>query len=389
MVEMEPWPHFEADEIDAAAAVLRSGKVNYWTGPDGTTFEQAFAKAFDTAHAVAVANGTLALDLALCALGVGAGDEVVVTPRSFLASASCVVTAGAKPVFADVDPVSQNVTAASIEPVLTSRTRAVICVHLAGWPCDMDPIVELCRAHGVAIIEDVAQAHGARYKGRLAGALGDVAAFSFCQDKIMTTGGEGGMLSTDDEDLWKRAWSYKDHGKSWDAVCRKDHPPGFRWLHESFGTNWRMTGMQAAIGLRQLEKLPAWLERRRRHARFLNDAFQDLPAIRTTLPPDDIDHAYYKFYAFVRPQRLKAGWDRDRIMATVLARGFPCFSGICPEIYLEEAFDRSGLRPEQRLPVARDLGETSLMLMVHPTLSDDSVARMAEAVTDVVKSATA
>jgi dTDP-4-amino-4,6-dideoxygalactose transaminase len=389
MTDLEPWPHFAADEIDAAAAVLRSGKVNYWTGPDGRAFEQEFAAAFDAAHAIALANGTVALDLALHALGIGPGDEVVVTPRSFLASASCVVTAGARPVFADVDPVSQNVTAATIEPVLSARTRAVICVHLAGWPCAMDPIVELCRAHGVAIIEDVAQAHGARYKGRPAGALGDIAAFSFCQDKIITTGGEGGMLSTDDQDLWQRAWSYKDHGKSWDAVYNKEHPPGFRWLHESFGTNWRLTGVQAAIGRRQLEKLPGWLEQRRRHARFFDNAFMDLPALRLTLPPDDVEHAYYKYYCFVRPDRLKAGWDRDRILATVLERGLPCFSGICPEVYLEQAFDRAGLRPERRLPVAKELGETSLMLMVHPTLSDTSVARVAEAVADVVKTATA
>jgi len=389
MTDVEPWPSFDADEIDAATAVLRSGKVNYWTGPDGRDFEREFAEAFDCVHAVAVANGTLALDLALHALGIKPGDEVVVTPRSFLASASCIVTAGAKPVFADVDPVSQNVTARTIDPVLSARTRAVICVHLAGWPCDMEPIVELCRAHGVAVIEDVAQAHGARYKGRIAGALGDIAAFSFCQDKIITTGGEGGMLSTDDEDLWRRAWSYKDHGKSWDAVFEREHSPGFRWLHESFGTNWRLTGMQAAIGRCQLRKLPAWLERRRRHARFYDLAFADLPALRLTLPPDDIDHAYYKYYCFVRPDRLKPGWDRDRILAAVLERGLPCSSGICPELYLERAFDRPGLRPERRLPVAKELGETSLMLMVHPTLSDASVTRMAEAVVDVIKEATA
>ena len=386
---LEPWPHFEQDEIDAAAAVLRSGKVNYWTGPDCGAFEKEFADTFGTEHAIALANGTLALDLALVALGIGPGDEVVVTPRSFLASASCIVTAGAKPVFADVDPVSQNITAETIEPVLSARTRAVIAVHLAGWPCDMDPIVELCQARGIRVIEDVAQAHGARYKGRPTGALADMAAYSFCQDKIMTTGGEGGMLLTDDSDLWKKAWSYKDHGKSHDAVFNREHPPGFRWLHDDFGTNWRMTGMQAAIGRRQLAKLPDWLEKRRRHARIFDEAFGDLPALRLTRPPEDIEHAYYKYYCFVRPERLGSGWDRDRIMAEVIDKGVPCFSGICPEVYLEKAFDRPGLRPERRLPVAKELGETSLMFMVHPTLCDASVERVASAVADVVGTASA
>ncbi len=386
-IDIEPWPHFEADEIAAASEVLRSGKVNYWTGPDGRAFEREFADAFGVAHAVANANGTVALDLALHALGIGPGDEVVVTPRTFLASASCVVTAGAKPVFADVDPVSQNITAATIESVLTARTRAVICVHLAGWPCDMDPIIELCQARGIKIIEDVAQAHGSRYKGRFAGSLSDMAAFSFCQDKIMTTGGEGGMLLTDDPELWKKAWSYKDHGKSWEAVYERQHPPGFRWLHESFGTNWRLTGMQAAIGRLQLKKLPAWLEQRRAYADFFNETFKDLSALRLTLPPDDIDHAYYKYYCFVRPECLKPDWDRDRILATVLERGVPFFSGSCSEVYLEHCFDQPGLRPEERLPVAKELGETSLMLMVHPTLSKASVTTMAEAVVDVVRQA--
>ncbi len=377
---MTGWPVFDEEQVAAAAEVLRSGKVNYWTGEQGRAFEAEFAEAVGCRYAIALANGTVALELALRSLGIGAGDEVVVTPRTFVASASCAIACGARPVFADVDPVSQNITAESIRAVLSARTRAVIAVHLAGWPCDMEPIAELCRERGLKLIEDCAQAHGATYRGRPVGSLGDVGAFSFCQDKIMTTAGEGGMLVTDDRALWSRAWAYKDHGKSFDAVYGQAHPPGFRWLHESFGTNWRMTEMQAAIGRVQLKRLPAWLERRRRNAAILTDRLQKIPALRVTRPPNHAGHAYYKYYAFVRPGRLAAGWDRDRLLAAIMARGVACFTGSCSEIYREKAFVLADMAPATRLPVARELGETALMFLVDPTLGDAEMEHTANAV---------
>lgn len=379
-----PWPFFDEDERAAVDAVLRSGRVNYWTGEEGRAFEHEFAAACGRRYGIALANGTVALELALRALGIGPGDEVIVTPRTFVASASCVVLCGARPVFADVDPVSQNITAATIRAVLSPRTRAIIAVHLAGWPCEMEPILELAQAHGLKVIEDCAQAHGATYRGRPVGGFGEIAAFSFCQDKIMTTGGEGGMLVTDDEALWRDAWAYKDHGKSYDAVYHLEHPPGFRWLHETFGTNWRLTEMQAAIGRVQLRKLPQWLERRRRNATILTAYLRNLPALRVTEPPEHIGHAYYKYYAFVRPERLADGWSRDRIIAAITAEGVPCFSGSCSEIYLEKAFEVDGLRPAERLPVARELGATSLMFLVHPTLTDADMERTAQLVEGVL-----
>ncbi len=269
-----PWPYYEPDEMEAVTAVLASGRVNYWTGEEGRQFESEFAAQVGTQHAVAVMNGSVALELALRALGLGPGDEVVVPARSFIASASSVVLVGARPVFADVDPLSGNLTAESIAAVLSPRTRAVIVVHLGGWPCDMDSISALTQARGLRLIEDCAQAHGATYKGRQVGSFGAAAAFSFCQDKIMSTGGEGGMLVCNDETVWQRAWSYKDHGKSWDAVYRRQHPPGFRWLHESFGSNWRMTEMQAAIGRRQLKKLSSWVAQRQQNALALELALR-------------------------------------------------------------------------------------------------------------------
>jgi len=364
-----------------------SNKVNYWTGQECRRFEEEFAAWAGTNHAIALANGTVALDLALKGLGIGPGDEVVVTPRTFLASASCIVNAGASPVFADVDPDSQNITVDTIRAVMTPRTRAVICVHLAGWPCDMDPIMDLARDHGLYVIEDCAQAHGARYKGRPVGSIGHVGAWSFCQDKIMTTGGEGGMVTVNDTALWKRMWAYKDHGKSWDAVYEREHPPGYRWLHESFGTNWRMLEIQAAIGRIQLRRMPDWHAARVRNASRIWDCARVLPGLRVPAVPDGIDHAAYKCYVFVRPEALASGWSRDRIQQAVLDQGVPVYSGSCSEVYLEKAFDGTDFRPAQRLPVARELGDDSLMFLVHPTLQDEHIDKTCQALGAVMTQA--
>lgn len=383
-----PWPSYTQEEADAVARVLLSNRVNYWTGSECRAFEQEFAQFTDSRHAVALANGTVALDLALWALGIGPGDEVVVTSRTFLASASCIVNAGAIPVFADVDADSQNITADSIAAVLSPRTRAILCVHLAGWPCDMDPIMALARAHDLYVIEDCAQAHGALYKGRPVGSIGDIGAWSFCQDKIMTTGGEGGMVTTNDEALWKLMWSLKDHGKDWDAVYNREHPPGFRWLHERFGTNWRMTEMQAAIGRIQLQRMPQWQQKRLDYAQRLWQCAARLPGLRVPELPEDIVHAAYKCYVFVQPDALAEGWSRDRIMQALNDRGVPCYSGSCSEIYLEKAFDDTDFRPATPLPVAQALGADSLMFLVHPTLTDAEINKTCEALEQVMQQAT-
>jgi dTDP-4-amino-4,6-dideoxygalactose transaminase len=377
-----PWPHFAEDEIDAVSAVLRSGKINYWTGEHGRAFEREYARATGRRHGIALANGTLALELALQAFGIGAGDEVITASRTYVASASCAVTCGAVPVVADVDADSQCVTAATLRAVLSPRTRAIVVVHLAGWPCPMDEIMALAAEHSLIVVEDCAQAHGATWHGRPVGAFGHAAAFSFCQDKIITTGGEGGMLVLDDEAAWQRAWAYKDIGRSFDAVYHRQHAPGFRWLTESFGTNWRLTELQSALGRLQLAKLPGWTEARRHNAGVLARGFAEIPALRVPVPPSHVGHAYYKFYAFVRPESLAAGWSRDRIMAELNERGVGCTVGSCSEIYREKACTDRGWGPAQRLATAQELGETSLCFMVHPTLApvtlDAHVAAMRE-----------
>ena len=382
-----PWPNFTPEEADAVRDVLLSNRVNYWTGEEGRQFEREFAAWAGAEHAIALANGTVALDAALLALGIGSGDEVVVTPRTFLASASAIVNCGAVPVFADVDRDTQNITVATIRAVLTPRTRAIVCVHLAGWPCAMDAIMDLATERGLFVIEDCAQAHGARWQDRSVGTFGHVSAWSFCQDKIMTTGGEGGMITTNDRDLWSRLWSMKDHGKSWEAVYEREHPPGFRWLHESFGTNWRMTEMQSAIGRIQLRRMGKWHAVRLANARAIWDACRQLPGLRVPEIPAEAEHAAYKCYVFVEPKELRSGWDRDRIMAEVVARGVPCYSGSCSEVYLEKAFDNTGWRPAERLPVARELGETSLMFLVHPGLGEAEIGRTVQAITAVMTKA--
>lgn len=379
-----PWPCFSEEEADAVKQVLLSNKVNYWTGTQSREFESVFAQWSESHYAIAMANGTVALDAALRALEIGPGDEVIVTSRTFIASVSSIVLLGAKPIFADVDADSQNIHADSIAPLITDKTKAIICVHLAGWPCEMDDIMALANSHDLKVIEDCAQAHGAQYKGRSVGAIGDVGCWSFCQDKIMTTGGEGGMVTTNSKALWKKMWSFKDHGKSYDAVYNKTHPPGFRWLHESFGTNYRMTEMQAAIGLIQLQRMDAWSKARRNNAEAIWDTAAGFTALRVPKLPAHIQHAAYKAYVFVRPEQLKAGWDRDRVMHEINQRGVPCFSGSCSEVYLEKAFENDKLRPESSLPVAAELGETSLMFLVHPTLTQAEITQTCDVVSEVM-----
>jgi len=379
------WPAFTDEEADAVRDVVISNKVNYWTGDECRKFEKEFAIWSESNYAVALANGTLALDVAFKALNVGKGDEVIVTSRTFIASISSIVNAGAVPIFADVDLSSQNITPATIRAVITDKTKAIVCVHLAGWPCDMDEIMAIANENDLYVIEDCAQAHGAKYRGKPVGSIGHIGCWSFCQDKIMTTGGEGGMVTTNDESLWRKMWAYKDHGKSYEAVYEREHVQGFRWLHESFGTNGRMTEMQAAIGRIQLKRMPDWHQKRMNNANCIWRAAKQCKGLRVPMIPDDIEHAAYKCYVFVELDKLASNWSRDRIIKEINALGVPCYSGSCSEVYLEKVFDGTGFRPKKRLPNAKELGETSLMFLVHPTLTEDEIQRTCTAIKTVME----
>ena len=382
-----PWPSFSEEEAEAVKQVLLSNRVNYWTGQDCREFEKEFADFSDCSHAIALGNGTQALEVALHALNIQPGDEVITTPRTYLATASAIVMLGAIPVFADVDRDTQNITAESIEAVLTPKTKAVVVVHLAGMPAEMDPIMDLACDHSLQVIEDCAQAHGARYKGRSVGSIGHVGAWSFCQDKIMTTGGEGGMVTTNNESLWSAMWSRKDHGKSHQAVYGQDHPPGFRWLHHSFGTNMRMMEMQAVIGRIQLKRMPEWTSKRQAYSKAIDGVADQFEVVRSVEVPADLEHACYKHYLFVNPGRLRESWSRDRIVNEITKRGVPCFQGSCSEVYLEKAFDNTGWRPGVRLPNAKELGETSLMFLVHPTLTEAEIDKTCDVLEQVLSAA--
>jgi len=378
-IKFSSWPSFTQEEANSVCDVLLSNKANYWTGKECRKFEKEFAEFSGSKYAVALGNGTLALDVAFKALNIKNGDEVVVTSRTFIASISSIVNAGAVPVFSDVDLSSQNITSESIRSVITDKTKAIVCVHLAGWPCDMDEIMAIANEHDLYVIEDCAQAHGAKYKGKSVGSIGHIGCWSFCQDKIMTTGGEGGMVTTNDESLWRKMWAYKDHGKSYEAVYEREHPEGFRWLHESFGTNWRMTEIQAAIGRIQLKRMPDWHRKRLNNANRIWNTARQCKGLRVPTIPDHIEHAAYKCYVFVKGDVEL----RDKIMMEINEKGVPCYSGSCSEVYLEKAFDNTGFRPKERLPVAKELGETSLMFLVHPTLTEEEIQKTCDVLIEV------
>jgi dTDP-4-amino-4,6-dideoxygalactose transaminase len=376
---LPPWPIFEADEIAAVDAVLRSGRVNYWTGDQCKLFERAWSDYHGGMHSLAMANGSLTLDTALRVLNIGAGDEVIVSPRSYVASAMCAVLAGAKPVFADVEANSGNMTVASMEAVRTSRTKACIPVHIAGWPCDMPAISAWAAQHGIHIIEDCAQAHGAHIDGRSVGTWGVFSSWSFCQDKIMTTGGEGGMLCTPDLRLWKKAWQYSQHGKDYDLTHAKVAEPGFRWLIAHEGTNLRITEMQAAIGLCQLRKLDDWVARRARNSAIMQEKLRGLHGVR--VPTTPAGHAHYRCMAYAH-----TATDRPKLLAALIAAGLQANIGSCAEIYREPIFAQHGLAPTNSLPVAHALGETSIALMVHHTIDEVTMHRHAGEVRSALES---
>jgi dTDP-4-amino-4,6-dideoxygalactose transaminase len=381
---MKKWPSFSDAEINAVKSVLISGKVNYWTGTECREFESEFAKYCGTRFAVALMNGTIAIDTALNALNISRGDEVIVTSRTYIATISAIINSGATPVFADVDLNSQNIYHDSIKTAISKRTKAIICVHLAGWPCDMDPIMDLAKKNELFVIEDCAQAHGAKYKGQSVGSIGDIGCWSFCQDKIMTTGGEGGMVTTNNEHYWRIMWAYKDHGKSYKAVYDRHHPPGFKWLNESIGTNYRMTEMQATIGRIQIHKMREWQYSRINNARIIWSLAKKIKALRAPKLPMNIEHAAYKCYLFLDLNEMKVGWDRERVIQKINSLGVPCSTGSCSEVYLEKAFENVKYRPVKRLKNAKKLGETSLMFMVHPTLTSSDIEKTYDVISKVM-----
>jgi dTDP-4-amino-4,6-dideoxygalactose transaminase len=380
---ISPWPYYEADEIEAASQTLQTGKVNYWTGELGRQFEAAYAQHVGKQYGVALANGTVALELALRVLGVKAGDEVIVASRSYVASASCVLLVGATPVFADVDIESGNISAQTIAPLITNKTKAIIPVHVGGLPCDMPAIMAIANQFNIVVVEDCAQAHGAYVADKPVGAWGHAATFSFCQDKIISTGGEGGMLLLNNEVAYKKAWAYKDIGRSFDAVYHQQHSLGFRWLTESAGSNFRMTEFQAAIGLKQLGKLSNWITQRNHNAEKIIRILKNFDFVEVHRPEKTSGNlnAYYRLYA-----KLKAGVDigglsgeslRNAIISRLENAGVPCFVGSCSEIYREKLFADLRDLSKLSLPNAANWAINGFCFLVHPTITAEQLTQIA------------
>ena len=364
--EFPTWPVYAEDERDAVERVLLSGKSNYWTGEEGKLFESEFAAWCGVSHALCVCNGTIALELALRGCGIGKGDEVIVTPRSFLASAAAVVAVGATPVFADVELNSGNITVETISKVTTEKTRGIIAVHIGGWPAEMPAIMEFATCKNIKVIEDCAQAHGAAIHGEKVGTFGHASAFSFCQDKIISTGGEGGMVVTNDQAIRDTIWSLRDFGRDRKAFLSNDHPPGFRWLQHQFGTNARMTEMQAAIGRCQLQKVDGWVVQRNLNASAIEEQLQQVDGVVALSVPEHLRHAYYRVNMLASDEQL-----RDHLIIAFKASGIAATIGPCPEIYREPAFGSANLTPPARLSIAEELGLRTISLPTFPGIENE------------------
>jgi hypothetical protein len=378
---MSEWPQLNEKMISSVTEILKSGKLNQWNNKIVNDFEKKFARYIDCKYAVAVCNGTSALELCIKTLNINENDEIIVTPRTFIASASCCSWNKIKPVFVDVDINSQNITLETIKKYITPNTRAIILVHLAGWPCDLEDICNYCKNNNIYVIEDCAQAHGAKYNGKSVGTWGDINAWSFCQDKIITTGGEGGMVTTNSEDFFKLAWSIKDHGKGYDCVYKKTHPNGFRWLHENNGTNWRMLPIQAGIGIHALDELETWHNHRQEIANIYNNELSNIKGIRITIPPSNVIHAYYKYYFFIIEDMFKIS--RDEIIDLINKEGIFCQVGSCSEIYNEKSLHE--FKPSYPLKNAQELFKTSILLKCDPCVERNKALENIKKIKEIIQ----
>lgn len=333
------WPQFDERAIQAVTEVLKSGKVNYWTGPMGMKFEKSYAQWQGSNFAISVATGTAALHTALSALGIGPGDEVIVPSYTFIATSFSVVQAGAIPRFADVNLEDHCISLESAEKLVTERTKAIIPVHLYGNVCDMDPIMEFAKRHGIFVLEDNAEAFGGEYKGRKTGTIGHIAACSFCQNKTFTTGGEGGMVTTDDEEIAWKARSFRDHG--YDVKERLnllEMEQKLPYIHNMVGFNYRMTEMQSAIGLAELERIDTWnMPNRRRNAKIVMDRLAELPQVRYM--PVDTPERRNGWYVMAFSLDIEdMNCDIRKFVSAVVAEGAPCWKVFWPQCHTENAF---------------------------------------------------
>lgn len=333
------WPNFNDEAINAVVGVLKSGKVNYWTGPKGMEFEKKFAQWQGSKFAISVGTGTAALHVSLTSLGIGPGDEVIVPSYTFIATSFSVVQAGAVPRFADVNLNDHCISVESAEKLVNERTRAIIPVHLYGNVCDMDKIMDFAKKYNLYVIEDNAEAFGGEYKGKKTGTMGHMACCSFCQNKTFTTGGEGGMVTTDDEDVAWTARSFRDHG--YDVKERLnllEMEQKLPYIHNMVGWNYRMTEMQSAIGLEELRRIDTWnLPMRRRNAAIVMDRLKSMPQIKY-LPVDTPERKNGWYVMAFSLDLENMSCDIKKFVDAAAAEGAPCWKVFWPQCHTEKAF---------------------------------------------------
>lgn len=352
------WPSYTKQEIKKVTEVIKSGKVNYWTGNEVKSFEKEFSNFIGNKYSIAVCNATLALEASLLALNIGKGDEVITTPRSYNASASCILRVGAKPVFADIDIETQNISARDIKKKISNKTKAIICVHLGGTPCDILEIKKSIKKKGIKLIEDCSQAHGAKYENKYVGSFSDIAVWSFCNDKIISTIGEGGMISTNNKKLFYKLWSLKEIGKDFKKSNTK-FLPKFKWTHDHIGANLRMTEVQAAVGRIQLKNLNHMVNTRRKLAKIIIDFLEKNKLFFTFKLNKKYFSSFYRLYFFLDKKKLSKKLNREKIIKSLRKDGNDVSVGSCPEIYLEKSFSKI-LKKKIISPNAQYLSKISL-----------------------------
>ena len=372
------WPSFTSKEINQVSLILKSGKVNYWTGKYCKIFEKNFSNYHKIKYSVTVNSGTSALECAIKSLNLKQGSEIITTPRSYYTSASSIINCGMKPKFSDISIDSQNLDPIKLEKSINKKTKAIICVHLSGYPCDMNRILKIAKENKIYVIEDCSQAHGASILNKKVGSFGDISAWSFCQDKIISTGGEGGMVATNKLTLYKKVLSIKDNGRNYEKIKRISYSGSFNYIHDFIGSNYRMTEIQAIIGISQLKRLDQMILRRNSNAKVFNNYFHDLDNIFLLLQNSKNTNAYYRYYLFVKKSK-----NQKILINKIRSKGIECIAGSCPEIYLEKYF-KNNFKVKEMFG-AKYLATRSVCLKVDQTLDIKIIHQQAKIIRKEIK----